>query len=740
MLSLFLVTGLNSSSAMAQSLTPDQAFLLKGVHEIGAPGAPGNVVIFGLNAYPVVVGKEGEAISQPVVAAARWGKGRVVIYGHNGYLAPDTHADTELLVLNSLRWAAGAANQTAPIKVGLRRMAGMEKFLRGQTGISVERLDGPGWENRLTGVQVICSDSEIAASESEQKALRQYLLNGGGWVSASTGWGWAQLNPAKSLSSDHHGNHLLMAAGLSWGDGFAGKTTAKGFAAGTPISPLVNASVALDTMLNAKAVIQMNDGALGQAAWSVSQAARMLPFDDKTFLPRLKVLTADAQAAVLPSGKRPLKTRDALARVILTVQIQEAQRALPAQVRAHPAAANFPGSVPVAAKRQANRSVAINTAIPAWHSTGLYAAPGEVIQVTIPEGAADKKFRVRIGCHTDGLWGKDRWSRAPEITVNKTVKQSVTNVASAFGGAIYIDVPAKCDLGLISVRISGGVDAPYFVMGKTSLAEWKNTLRNHPAPWAELASPHVILSVPSEVIRDLDDPEALMKFWDRVVAAQDDLAGTAHDRVRPERIALDEQISAGYMHSGYPIMAHLDVKNTIVNLKELATKGNWGFFHELGHNHQSGDWTFEGTGEVTVNIFSLFTMETVVGQGPGAGHGAVAPDKVQKNILKHLGAGVPYETWKSDPFLALVIYMQLREGFGWETFKRVFAEYRTLPADQRPKTDDQKRDEWMIRFSQAAGKNLGPLFQTWGIPVSTEARKKIAHLPTWLPANFPPKG
>jgi hypothetical protein len=34
-----------------------------------------------------------------------------------------------------------------------------------------------------------------------------------------------------------------------------------------------------------------------------------------------------------------------------------------------------------------------------------------------------------------------------------------------------------------------------------------------------------------------------------------------------------------------------------------------GQFHEAGHNHQIGEWTWDGTGEVTVNFFSAIQMQ-----------------------------------------------------------------------------------------------------------------------------------
>ncbi|MBM3890675.1 MAG: hypothetical protein FJ388_16295, partial [Verrucomicrobia bacterium] len=56
-----------------------------------------------------------------------------------------------------------------------------------------------------------------------------------------------------------------------------------------------------------------------------------------------------------------------------------------------------------------------------------------------------------------------------------------------------------------------------------------------------------------------------------------------------------------------------------------------------------------------------------------------------------------------------------------------------------PKNDGEKRDQWLVRFSKTVGKNLGPFFQAWGIPVSQSALDEISKLPAWMPADFPPK-
>ena len=52
-----------------------------------------------------------------------------------------------------------------------------------------------------------------------------------------------------------------------------------------------------------------------------------------------------------------------------------------------------------------------------------------------------------------------------------------------------------------------------------------------------------------------------MKAWDAVVMAHTDLRGTEPSNGRGQWVNTDEQPSMGYMHSGYPIVTHLDVSD-----------------------------------------------------------------------------------------------------------------------------------------------------------------------------------
>jgi len=223
-----------------------------------------------------------------------------------------------------------------------------------------------------------------------------------------------------------------------------------------------------------------------------------------------------------------------------------------------------------------------------------------------------------------------------------------------------------------------------------------------------------------------------MEFWNKVLDVQADLCGQPLQRERPERIVCDRQISAGYMHAGYPVMTQMDVEKQFVDLRLDPGGRGWGFFHEFGHNHQSRDWTFDGTGEVTVNLFTLYTMEQF-GLDPRTTHPEQRAERKTNKRNAHFAAGSPFDKWKSDPFLALIMYSDLIDEFGWEPLKAVFREYRQLKNEERPKNDNEKRDQWMVRMSLQIGKNLGPYFDRWGVPVSQSAKDSIKELPEWNP-------
>jgi len=74
-----VVAGLLSTSVFATE--SDVAILLDGVKLIASPGIPGNIAVFGEDAFAVVQDADGNVVT----AAAKYGQGGVLLWGHNGY-------------------------------------------------------------------------------------------------------------------------------------------------------------------------------------------------------------------------------------------------------------------------------------------------------------------------------------------------------------------------------------------------------------------------------------------------------------------------------------------------------------------------------------------------------------------------------------------------------------------------------------------------------------------------------
>ena len=189
-----------------------------------------------------------------------------------------------------------------------------------------------------------------------------------------------------------------------------------------------------------------------------------------------------------------------------------------------------------------------------------------------------------------------------------------------------------------------------------------------------------------------------------------------------------KQISAGWLHSGYPIMGYTSIAGDLTNLTHLQTEGDWGPFHELGHNHQWSHWILPGTTETTCNLFSVYNMEEVVGIDMGSGHSAVSDAERQTRLQDYIDNGADFTNdW--SVWIALETYLQLQEAFGWEFFTTVFTTYRE---DAIQANSDSERIETWIRLSSAASnRNLASFYRAWGFPLSTNLEDELSQYPAW---------
>jgi hypothetical protein len=707
-----------AAQVRGDSATQARAELLRNVRTIDSGGLPGVVLCGGENAFPLVGASCNQTVL-PVAAAAFYGEGRVVALGHPSFCSSEGlgKADTAAFIAQALHWLGRGTHTVAVYK-----NPDFAKALRGLGGWDVREIPSvDALEAR--GVLAAYPDN-LPAGDVER--VRKFITSGGGLLATGIGWGWLQVHPGKSLANDSLFNRLLAPAGLLIASDIAERTDKNGYRADAEAPAGLSVTDAATLAADGKVA----DAALQrQISATLCAAKASLPPGDGVLAKAVDALMQSPQASKLPSPAAPLKTADIPARLTLLAH-QRAWLARPFDAwPAHPAAAAYPGLPPAGAPRGA-RVLTVDLDVPRWHSTGLYAAAGEPVTVELPAGADTLKLRLRIGATTCDNTRHDHWERAPKVDEEVPLTNRTTTVASPFGGLLYVVVPdrAEGDGTRIKIALRNACRAPWFKVGRDSLDAWRSDIRSAPAPWAELESGKIILTVPSDAVRTLDDPAALLAFWERVEDTDARLTAiNPEGRRYAERYSADVQLCAGWMHAGYPIMIPVSTAKDLVSLKTLQTKGDWGLFHEMGHNHQNSDWTFEGTGEVTVNFFTLYALEHLCGIPPRKTRMGEA--SIQKQVRTWAAQGKPHDVWCKEPFLALEMFVRLQQAYGWQAFEKLFAEYRTLSKEERPKNDGEKRDQWAVRLSRLTGQNIAAVFDAWAVPISDAARSACSGYP-----------
>ncbi len=413
----------------------------------------------------------------------------------------------------------------------------------------------------------------------------------------------------------------------------------------------------------------------------------------------------------------------------------------------HPAADFYPGALPADAER-VTQTVEINAKSVGWVSTGLYAPAGEKVTLTIPKAWIGQPWRVRIGANTSELSlageSSKTLDRFPKISGEMALTEAVTVFGNAFGGPIYLCLPDNGqNIQLrngdvegtppppapepVQVTLAGAVRMPMFKLGQTSIVEWLEAQSRNPAPICEWATDKIIFTMPSSFVRAVEDPAIPLAVWDQVQDANAELSGRSQRRPVPMRLAIDAAVKWGEAYAEYPICAPFYWTPPIV-----AGKPGWGHVHEIGHLHQKKDWTFQGGTEVTVNLFSMYALETVMHDVTRRKAGYTA-EKIDQWLAK-----TPDErNWMKGGDLAmkLALYGQLIEGFGWQPVKDVLKGYRVKPCDPEHQSDPERAGEFMVRYSKRVGKNLAPFFSLWGVQLAPGYEDMVKELPVWQPAG-----
>lgn len=687
--------------------------------------------------------------SHRVVAAAGASKNnRVVAFSHGGFLKSEalpSQPAVASLVKNAVCWAGQSRQPKIAVEPGLKWLSS----LLTESGLEVEMIP-PGEVSRARA-DVYCLLAQTNLADPAVDSLLAFAAEGGGLVTAATPWAFADRYPD---FAHFPANRLTSAAGIRFRpDGYA--------SGGAPLkigSPSL-ADIQGDDRPGAVIAVERLGASAGKQEDPKTRALLIEVMNTglnlrgeslDAFLTGLLQLN-QALGPIVPTRENPIVPgANSLIDSVLSLEDELNQQLPPGRMYAIPAAEDYPGATPEDATR-ISRDLTIDGNWKGWLSgrnaggwaakemrpTGLYAAPAEVITITAPPEIVGRGYEVVVGAYGGSLRNRDKWFRYPRLQTRVRIDQEQTDISNALGGLITLRVPRDARDGDLSFQIKGAIQAPLYVHGKTDLEEWKKTIRDYPAPWAELASDRMIIALPASYIRELDNPDAVMTIWNDIIDTSAILVQVDRDKFRAERIVFDRQTSAGSMHSGYPVAAHTGrAAEKAVDAQLLKSEGDWGFFHEYGHNHQHDLWSLPGTGETTCNLWSVYLFEEYIGKHRDQTHRAIRPLDRKQRMNGYFRGGREFSQWAM--WVALEPYLQVQEAFGWEPYQKVFAEYNNLPREDWPRSQQEKNDQWVLRLSRACGKNLAPFWSSWNLPLSESVSAQLQDLPAW--EDHPVKG
>ncbi len=145
---------------------------------------------------------------------------------------------------------------------------------------------------------------------------------------------------------------------------------------------------------------------------------------------------------------------------------------------------------------------------------------------------------------------------------------------------------------------------------------------------------------------------------------------------------------------------------------------------------QRSEWTFQSAVEVTCNLFSIHACQFILGQ-------SLNQVKFYEN---HDLAGYLSKTpdWM-EPQYALLMFVLMLEHFGWDSMYKFLREYEediVREIKGLPRTDVDRVDQWVVRYSRLVGRNVKEHFVMFGLVVSEWVDEELCGLETWHACEF----
>ncbi len=373
-------------------------------------------------------------------------------------------------------------------------------------------------------------------------------------------------------------------------------------------------------------------------------------------------------------------------------------------------------------------------------SLGLYAAPGKPVTVIIPSEYVGKNLEIKVGHHFAekqkalvSMPGSTRWYK---------LSSEKTTFVTPHGGLMLLNVPRNVELNETKVSIEGALKAPRFILGKHTDKEWKK-LRKAPAPWGELVSEHLIFVVPRELLQKLDNPTALMTWWNENNRDMEDFY--AYYPGIPFRMHSGLYAEQGV--SFWPLQWNIQGIERPLSLDIMKKHNAALYLHEHGHHCDFGEMELSFWAEATPNWGGYYLKAR---KGKHFEWKNSHDDNMRllfntespriKEIMQDKWYKISNKGTHHWSLAVTAMVIGYTDTFGWDAMKNTIKRLRDRKDDmykwdfvQSADNDQAKIDRYLIGLSEAAKRDVRPyfahfkLFPSSGAAAYLDAKK----LPKW---------
>ncbi|XP_068452057.1 TRPM8 channel-associated factor homolog [Clinocottus analis] len=178
--------------------------LMRGMRELDLRGplVPSDLVLTGDHAFPLAMNSKGQVL----MAASLYGRGRIVVLGHEGYLTT-----FPALVENALTWLRGDRSDNVSVGVHTNVKKAADNLSKSSFQVTVV---GAFSDNRAVGVYV----TDAYSVGADVKDLVAFMKAGGGVLLAGQAWSWSADHPKENALLQFDGNKVSGVSGIYFSD------------------------------------------------------------------------------------------------------------------------------------------------------------------------------------------------------------------------------------------------------------------------------------------------------------------------------------------------------------------------------------------------------------------------------------------------------------------------------------------------------------------------------------------